>query len=178
VLPRDNLRELYGIDISSDLASVVTDADEVGRDCCLAGLASGAVFPLVFFDALRVMNELRNPRVEGISLAVVRGVEELSARSSSGIATLWSKHASFTCSPAARQPRLRLPRGAQFFTGGPEEYLSRPRCRCRRGRSWGLRGRALGPSLSGDRTKWAPRLDRGHSYSIRHRKFEAGPAWN
>jgi putative transposase len=48
-----HLRDLYGIDVSPDLISAVTDAvlEEVG-----AWQASPlkAVYPLVFFDALRV----------------------------------------------------------------------------------------------------------------------------
>lgn len=48
-----HLRELYGIDVSPDLISTVTDAvlEEVGA---WQGRPLDAVYPLVFFDALRV----------------------------------------------------------------------------------------------------------------------------
>jgi len=51
--PDDNLRELYGIEVSPDLISTVTDAvlEEVAA---WQGRPLDAVYPLVFFDALRV----------------------------------------------------------------------------------------------------------------------------
>ena len=50
---RDHLEELYGIDVSPDLISTVTDAvlDEVAE---WQGRPLDACYPLVFFDAIRV----------------------------------------------------------------------------------------------------------------------------
>ena len=50
---RDHLEELYGIDVSPDLISTITDAvlDEVAE---WQGRPLDACYPLVFFDAIRV----------------------------------------------------------------------------------------------------------------------------
>ncbi len=48
-----HLRELYGIEVSPDLISAVTDA-RARRDRAWQGRPLEPVYPLVFFDALRV----------------------------------------------------------------------------------------------------------------------------
>jgi putative transposase len=93
-----HLRELYGIDVSPDLISTVTDAvlEEVAA---WQARPLDPAYPLVFFDAirvkirdeevlglwieqnegakfwLRVMNELKNRGVDDIMLAVVDGLK-------------------------------------------------------------------------------------------------------
>ncbi|MER8910481.1 transposase [Mesorhizobium sp. M0854] len=80
--------ELYGIDVSPDLISAVTDAilEEVAK---WQNRPPDAVYPLVFFDAIRVkirdegfvrnkavyMNELKNRGVGDILIAVVDGLK-------------------------------------------------------------------------------------------------------
>jgi putative transposase len=48
-----HLRDLYGIDVSPDLVSVVTDA-VLGEIAAWPGSPLEPVYPLIFFDALRV----------------------------------------------------------------------------------------------------------------------------
>jgi putative transposase len=65
-----HLRELYGIEVSPDLVSVVTDAvlDEVAE---WQNRPLEALYPLVFLDALRV----KERGVEDVPIAVVDGLK-------------------------------------------------------------------------------------------------------
>jgi putative transposase len=67
---RGHLEELYGLEVSPDLISRVTDAvlDEVRE---WRSRALDAVYPVVIFDALRV--KIRGPRTAGSSRASHRG---------------------------------------------------------------------------------------------------------
>jgi Transposase, Mutator family len=95
-----HVRELYGIDVSPDLISAVTDA-------VLEELAAWqarpleAVYPLIFFDALRVKirgeGTVRNKAVH-IALGVVPSVahlESASTRFSFAIAIAIPQHFHF-----------------------------------------------------------------------------------
>src|SRR5882762_8994237 len=69
-----HLLELYGLEVSPDLISTVTDAvlETVAE---WQNRPLEPMYPLVFFDALRVMTELKNRGVEDILIAVVDGLK-------------------------------------------------------------------------------------------------------
>src|SRR3954463_1508573 len=110
---------------------------------------------------LRVMNELRNRGVEDVLVAVVDGLKGFPE----AITAVFPEATVQTCivPPAAAEPRLRLLQGPQGGRRGAEGRLPRRRRRRRRGRARRLRGRALGPEVSGDRPSLAAGLGRGRA---------------
>jgi putative transposase len=69
-----HLRELYGIEASPQLISTVTDAvlQEVSR---WQSRPLDPLYALVFFDALRVMTEIKNRGVNYILIAIIDGLK-------------------------------------------------------------------------------------------------------
>ncbi len=89
-----HLRELYGVEVSPDLISTVTDAvlDEITT---WQARPLEPVYPLVFFDALRV-----KVRDEGALIALRSGSSNTQARLRRGFATRRSTSHS-ACAPTA-----------------------------------------------------------------------------
>jgi putative transposase len=189
---RGHLEELYGIDVSPDLISAVTDAvlDEVAEwqnrplDIC---------YPLVFFDAIRVKVRdegfVRNKAIY-IALGILpdgtkeilgiwieqtegakfwlRVMNELKNRGAQDILIavvdgLKGFHSDLHRSPDPAFHGFCRLEGSQERRAGAAGHLSRGRRQDRPGRPRRLRTKSVGRKVSGDRAELAPQLGPGHS---------------
>ena len=199
---RGHLEELYGIDVSPDLISTITDAvlEAVAE---WQGRPLDACYPLVFFDAirvkirdegfvrnkavyialgilpdgtkeilgiwieqtegakfwLRVMNELKNRGVADILIAVVDGLKGFPE----AINAVFPETVVQTCVVHLIRNSMSFAswKDRKLIAQSLQERLSGRKRRSWPGRARGVRRRALGPEISGDRTKLATPLGPG-----------------
>ena len=198
-----HLRDLYGIDVSPDLVSAVTDAvlEEIAE---WQNRPLDALYPLVFFDAirvkvrdegtvrnkavyvalgvrpdgskeilglwieqtegakfwLRVMNELKNRGVEDILIAVVDGLKGFPE----AITAVFPQTQVQTCIVHLIRNSLDF---VSYKDRKPVATALKQIYRAKdadagRGGAGGLRGKPVGPEISGDHSILAAPLERGH----------------
>jgi putative transposase len=176
---RGHLEELYGIDVSPDLISAVTDAvlEEVAE---WQGRPLEACYPLVFFDAIRVKIRdegfVRNKAVY-IALAILadgsKAILGLWIEQTEG-AKFWLRVMNELKNDHHRVPRrgrpdmhrasdpslatVRVMEGPQAGHAGAQGDLPGQRCRGRPQGPGGVRVRPVGPEIPGHRDELAAQL--------------------
>src|ERR671916_854437 len=145
-----HLRELYGIEVSPDLISAVTDAvlDEIAA---WQARPLEPVYPLIFFDALRV--KIREEAlVRNKAVHVALGVRADGTKEILGLWIEQTEGAKFW---------LRVMSELKNRGGGAEGDLPGRGRQSRRGRSERLRGGPLGRQIRGHCPELATGLGRG-----------------
>ena len=117
---RAHLEELYGLEVSPDLISRVTDAvlDEVKE---WRSRALDAVYPVVIFDALRVKIRDKDSRmVRNKAVHIALGITNEGQREVLGLWIADTEGAKFWLSVMTELERPRRPRRSHRCRGRPE----------------------------------------------------------